>query len=124
MARRLDPNVYRLWVKEDGGLAGARFDAAIDAGNHTRMTINLGNPALSGDDADTTANELRTHLVVTGTAATGKGMFSFGDLLGSGMASDEGTRFIDDAVKAIEKVKADVSAGCATFLWPRSRIAG
>ena len=37
-------------------------------------------------------------------------MFSFGDLLGSGMASDQGERFVDVAVKAIEKVQADVSA--------------
>ena len=95
---------------QDGALTGARFDGAIDAGNHTRMTVNLANPALSANDADTPGNQLRTHLIVTGTDATGKGMFSFGDLLGSGMASDQGARFIDDAVKAIEKVQADVSA--------------
>ena len=106
----VDGAMYHVWM-DGGALMGARFDAAIDAGNHTRMTAGgLGNPALSGNNADTVGNELRTHLVVTGNDEMGKGMFSIGDLLGSGMASDEGDRFIDVAVKAIEKVQADVSA--------------
>ena len=50
------------------------------------------------------------YLVVTGDEDSGMGMFSFGDLLGSGMASDEGANFVYEAVKAIQKVEADVSA--------------
>ena len=114
----VDGAMYHVWM-DDGALMGARFDGAIDGGNHTRMTVGpkddddnvvIGNPSLSADDADTPGNELRTHLVVTGDEDTGMGMFSIGDLLGRGMASDEGARFIDEAVKAIEKVQADVSA--------------
>jgi len=90
---------------------GARFDAAIDGGNNTRMRVGgLGAPALSSNDSKTVANELRTHLIVTGNDTDGKGMFSFGDLLGSGMASDQGRGFVDVAVEKIEKVRADVSA--------------
>ena len=107
----VDGAMYHVWM-QDGMLMGARFDAAIDAGNHTRMKIGTigNNPALSANDADTPGNELRTHLVVTGNADKGMGMFSFGDLLGSGMASDEGSNFVYEAVKAIKKVEADVSA--------------
>ena len=105
-----DGALCRIWMG-DGGLAGARFDKAIDKGNHTRRKVGtLNNPSLSADDADTSGNELRTHLVVTGDNEKGKGMFSFGDLLGSGMASDEGKRFVNEAVKKIEKVQADVAA--------------
>ena len=95
---------------QDGALMGARFDAAIDPDTDHYMTNGLGIPVLSANDPDTAANELRTQLVVNFTAATGDGRFSMGDLLGSGMASDEGERFIDTAVKNIEKVKADVDA--------------
>ncbi len=96
---------------QDGALMGARFDNAIDAGNHTRMKIGMiSNPVLSANDADTPGNELRTHLVLTGDDEAGMGMFSFGNLLGSGMASDEGERFVDVAVRKIEKVQADVAA--------------
>ena len=47
---------------------------------------------------------------MTGDDSSGRGMFSFGDLLGSGMASSDGTGFVSDAVKSIEKVRADVAA--------------
>ena len=98
--------MYHVWM-DGGALMGARFDAAIDADTDYKVgTIKL--PTLSANDGDTPGNELRTHLVVTGDDA--KGMFSIGDLLGSGMASDQGANFIDEAVKAIEKVQADVSA--------------
>ena len=101
--------MYHVWMQDDA-LMGARFDAAIDAGNHTRMKIGLGNPVLSADDSDTPGNELRTHIILTGDDDNGKGMFSFADLLGSGMASDQGATFIDNAVEEIEKVQAYVSA--------------
>ena len=100
--------MYHVWM-DGGALMGARFDAAIDAGNHTRMKLGtIGNPELSANDADTVGNELRTHLVVLGD--DDQSMFSFGDLLGSGMASDEGANFVAAAVKAIEKVQADVAS--------------
>ena len=93
---------------QDGALMGARFDKAFDG--TTRMTIGLENPALSGNDPDTPGNELRTHLVLTHEDESGEGMFSMGALLGHGTASDEGARFVDEAVKAIEKVHGDVAA--------------
>ena len=96
---------------QDGALAGARFDAAIDTNTDYKtdgLTAPL--PYLSANDPDTAANELRTHLVVTGNAEDGMGMFSFSDLLGSGMASSEGERYVSDAVKSIEKVRSDVAA--------------
>ena len=90
-------------------MAGARFDKAFDGTTDMKVgSITL--PALSANDPDTAANELRTHLIITGSAADGEGMFSFGDLLGSGMATDEGDRFVDGAVGTIEKVRSDVAA--------------
>jgi len=89
---------------------GARFDAAIDADTDYKIgTIAL--PTLSANDPDMPGTELRSYLLVTSNADDeDMGMFSIGDLLGSGMASDEGANFVDVAVKAIEKVQADVSA--------------
>ena len=104
--------MYHVWM-QDGALMGARFDAAIDVSTD-RGTNNLSAaahlPVLSANDPDTPGNELRTHLVVTGDDDTGRGMFSMGALLGSGMASDEGGRFVDEAVEEIEGVRAYVSA--------------
>ena len=105
----VDGAMYHVWM-QDGALAGARFDAAIDPDTDHYTTNDLGIPRLSANDSATTANELRTHLVATGTEEAGEGMFSIGDLLGSGMASDEGANFVAEAVKAIEKVQADVAA--------------
>ncbi len=101
--------MYHVWM-EDGALMGARFDAAIDT-DTDRNTATLSElPFLSANDADTPGNELRTHLVATGSNADGRGMFSMGALLGSGMASDESKRFVDEAVEKIEGVQAYVSA--------------
>ena len=101
--------MYRLW-KQDGALAGARFDKAIDPDTDHYTTNMLGIPRLSANDPDTAANEAGAYLVATGNAESGEGMFSMGDLLGSGMASDEGANFVAEAVKSIGKVRADVAA--------------
>ena len=112
--------IDRLWM-QDGALMGARFDKAIDAGAHTDRKIgSITLPMFSANDPDTPGNELRTHIILTGNDDDGRGMFSFGDLLGSGMASDEGANFVDDAVKTIEKVQADVSALLALDTRPGS----
>ncbi len=115
---------YRLW-SQDGALAGARFDAAFDgntdftsrdlyAGNDADPVpadVNLASPALSANDADTAANELRTHIILTGSAVEGdEGMFSLGALLASGTATDQGDRFVDSAVEDISKVRSDVAS--------------
>ncbi len=92
---------------------GARFDKAIDTDTDhgtEDLTGNAGLPFLSANDPDTPGNELRTHLVVTGDDDAGRGMFLMGALLGSGMASDEGMRWVDKAVEEIEDVQAYVSA--------------
>ena len=99
---------YHVWM-DDGALMGARFDAAFD-GTTDYVNGDLTAPALSANDPDTPGNELRTHLILTGSAAEGEGMFSFGDLLGGGTATDEGDRFVSDAVEAIGKVRSDVTA--------------
>ncbi len=101
--------MYHVWM-DDGALMGARFDAAIDGDTDHYVTNGLGIPRLSANDPDTPGNELRTHLVATGDNESGEGMFSIAELLGYGMASDEGARFVDEAVETIEKVQADVSA--------------
>ena len=111
----VDGAMYHVWM-DDGMLMGARFDAAIDTDTdfvvgppeEEGMSINM--PTLSADDGETTANELRTYLVLTGDDDSGMGMFSVGDLLGSGMASDEGANFVYQAMKAIKEVETDVSA--------------
>ena len=104
----VDGAMYHVWM-EDGMLMGNRFDAAIDTTTN-RQTNSLAAPRLSANDPDTAANELRAYLVATGTEADGEGMFSMSQLLGYGMASDEGANFVSEAVEAIEKVRADVAA--------------
>ena len=106
--------ISRLWM-QGGMLMGARFDAAINGDTDDFRTsgtaTNLAIPVLSSNDPDTAANELRTHLIMTGSPAEGtEGMFSMSDLLGSGMASDEGSRFVDGAVDTVSKVRSDVAA--------------
>ena len=100
--------MYHVWM-QDETLMGARFDAAIDT-DTDRATNGLGIPFLSTNDTDTPGNELRTHLVATGSKDHGRGMFSMGALLGSGMASDESMTFVTEAVEEIEDVRAYVSA--------------
>ena len=104
----VDGEMYHVWMAA-GGLAGARFDASIN-GATDYETNEVGLPFLSSDDPDTPGNESQTHLVATGTDDTGRGMFSLGDLLGSGRASDAGMRFVAEAVEKIEKVQERVSA--------------
>ena len=105
----VDGAMYHIWM-QDGMLMGTRFDAAIDADTDHYVTNGLGIPRLSGNDPETTANETRAYLIATGTEDDGEGMFSIGDLLGYGMASDEGSNFVYKAVESIEKVRADVAA--------------
>ena len=105
----VDGAMYHIWMM-DGMLMGTRFDAAIDPDTDHYVTNGLPIPRLSANDPDTAANELRAYLITTGTEDTGEGMFSIGDLLGSGMASDEGSNFVYEAVKSIGKVRADVAA--------------
>jgi len=104
----VDGAMYHVWM-QDGMLMGARFDAAIDAGTN-RQTNGLGAPRLSANDPDMPGTELRSYLIATGTEDAGEGMFSMSDLLGSGMASDEGANFVYEAVKSIEKIRGDVAA--------------
>ncbi|MYC68868.1 MAG: hypothetical protein F4X12_21370 [Acidobacteriia bacterium] len=95
---------------QDGALIGAQFDAAFDTDTDMK-TGTIGLPVLSVNDPDTAANELRTHLIVTGSVAEdNEGMFSIGSLLGSGMATDEGPRYVAGAVETITKVRADVTS--------------
>ena len=105
----VDGAMYHVWM-QGGALMGARFDAAISADTDHFTTNGLGIPRLSANDSSTPGNELRTHLIATGDEDMGEGMFSIADLLGSGMASDEGANFVAEAVKSIEKVQADVAA--------------
>ena len=105
----VDGAMYHVWMM-DGALMGARFDKAIDGDTDYKVKLTSALPYLSANDSTTAANELRTHLVITGDNDSGMGMFSFGDLLGSGMASSEGKLFVDQAVTTIEKVRADVDA--------------
>ena len=96
---------------QDDALMGARFDKAIDPDTDEFTTNGLNIPRLSADDPDTAANELGTHLIVTGTVSDdNEAMFSISSLLGRGTASDEGANFVYEAVKSIEKVQADVTA--------------
>ena len=105
----VDGAMYHVWM-DDGMLMGARFDGAID-GDTDIVTGTIALPALSANDPDTPANELRTHLIVTGSAEAGdEGMFSLGSLLGGGIVTDEGTRFVEGAMDDIRKVHSDVES--------------
>lgn len=70
-------------------LMGARFGKANDPDTDYKVKLTSTLPCLSSNDFAKAPNDLRTHLVVTGDAESGMGMFSFGDLLGSGMASSK-----------------------------------
>ena len=109
--RAEDPNPF--WRQDGGMLAGARYDKAIVNATRHKTKVGLGsNPALSASDPDTVGNETRTHIILTGDATEegDEGMFSFGDLLGAGVASTDGKRFVDVAVEEITKVRSDVQA--------------
>ena len=102
--------INRFWM-QDGALAGARFDAAVDAGAHTdRKLGSIGLPALSANDPDTAANELKTHLILTGSADDGnEGMFSMESLLGGGTATDAGSGSVSD--KAVQTIQYQLFGG-------------
>lgn len=97
-------------VGADGGLVG---ELAVDAMNSRTViaTNGLADPALmSGDDPIGGVTGEGTHLILTGNAAAGEGMFSIATLQGTGMACDAGDRFVDRALEQIKKVRADVTA--------------
>ena len=117
----VDGAMYHVWMA-DGGLAGSRFGQAYKSKTYRSATedaigINdegLRRPVLSSDDPQTVANEQGTHLLMSGPPTTPtemeEGRFSFADLLGRGMASDSGERFVAEAVETIEKTRAEVAA--------------
>ncbi len=65
----VDGAMYHVW-SQDGALMGARFDGPIDT-TTDRKTGSIALPSLSANDADTAANELRTQLIITGSAVDG-----------------------------------------------------
>ena len=117
----VDGAMYHVWMA-DGGLAGSRFGQAYKSKTYRSATedaigINdagLRRPVLSADDPETVANEQGTHLLMSGPATTPtqmeEGRFSFADLLGRGMASDSGERFVAEAVETIERARAEIAA--------------
>ena len=117
----VDGAMYHVWMA-DGGLAGSRFGQAYKSKTYRSATedaigINdegLRRPVLSSDDPQTVANEQGTHLLMSGPPTTPtemeEGRFSFADLLGRGMASDSGERFVAEAVETIERARAEIAA--------------
>ena len=85
----------------DGGLAGARFDKAINGDTDFKVGNLAALPTLSADDKDTAANELRTEVNVAGES------FSLGDLLGSGTSSKQGKTFVAVAHDKISALRAN-----------------
>ncbi len=112
--------MYHVWMTDGGGLAGARFDQAYRSKTYRSATADgigdtaLRRPVLSSDDPQTVANEQGTHLLMSGPPTTPtqmeEGRFSFADLLGRGMASDSGERFVAEAVETIERARAEIAA--------------
>ncbi len=110
--------MYHVWMA-DGGLAGARFDAAIAAGTLDRTEGLMKDPGLSADDTKTVANEQRTHLTYRDAK------LSLGTLLGGALASAEGPKVIDEIAKQIRnsreliRTALDLPTGSASV---RNRI--
>ena len=114
--------MYHVWMTDGGGLAGARFDQAYQSKTYRSATADaigindagLRRPVLSSDDPQTVANEKGTHLLMSGPPTTPtqmeEGRFSFADLLGRGMASDSGERFVAEAVETIERARTEIAA--------------
>lgn len=73
-------------------------------------TNGLNDPTLiSGDDPIMGVIGEGTHLIITGNARSGEGMFSIGTLQSAGMACDKGDRFVERALDQIKRVRADVT---------------
>ena len=74
-------------------------------------TNGLDDPSLmSGEDPIRGVTGEGTHLIITGNANSGEGMFSIGTLQSAGTACDAGDRFVDRALQQIKKVRSDVTA--------------
>ncbi len=105
---RIDEDGAKYHVKMvDGMLVGTRFEEPIDTHTHFQ-TNGLSEPAISRDDPSTVESENGTHFTITGDVDVGEGTFPIGDLLGTGLASSEGVRFVDEAVETITKARSDV----------------
>ena len=118
-----DGSMYHIWMTEDGGLAGARVDAAQ---KHGRYNVAIGNTTLSVDnEADllaaqgydttkvktTVANELNTHLKVKDQ------YFSLDSLLGTGQASrvGAGTSIVSDALDEVRDLRQKAASTLDVF---------
>ena len=104
----VDGGMYHVWMV-DGGLAGARFDKAIDPQTDFKVGDVEKLPTLSAEDKDTAATELRTQLTIVGEK------FSMGDLLGSGSATVMGDGIVAKALKEMEDIRTDVEALLGVF---------
>ena len=101
----VDGALYHVWPTEDGGLAGARFDADIDTDtDYARGGIEAGDFRLSRDNSTTVANESRTKLEVLGVE------FPIGDLLDNGSASVQGDSLVGQALERLQKARSDAQA--------------
>ena len=102
---------YRITMM-DGMLSGVRLDnVSIDTDtDYATMGIRTGVPTISGDEDDTEAvNEAKTMLSVGGDS------YSFGDLLGDGVAMGMGTNFVAKAKSELETIRGQIEAVLLAF---------
>ena len=97
-----DGVLYPFWRQDDGMLAGARFDAAINGDTDFILGDLDAMPTLTADDEDTAGNELRTGLKVAGET------FPLAELLGAGTSTQDGDNFVAEARTELEKISAQV----------------
>ncbi len=98
-----DGVLYPFWRQDDGMLAGARFDKAINGDTDYKRGDLDDPPALTADDEDTAGSELRTGLTVAGET------FPLSDLLGAGTSTQDGDNFVAEARTDVEKISAQVA---------------
>ena len=99
----LDGVLYSFWAQDDGMLAGARFDAAINGDSDFIRGDLDAMPTLTADDEETAGSELRTGLKVAGET------FPLSELLGAGTSTQVGDNFVDKARGKLEKIRDQVA---------------
>ena len=107
---------YRV-VMMDGMLAGTRLDNVAIDGDTDFVTAGIHDgklkavfPTIPGDEDDTEdVNEAKTMLKVGGD------LYSFGDLLGDGMATGTGDNFVAKAKEELEGIRAQIAAVIEVF---------
>ncbi len=96
---------YQVWLS-DGKLIGAQFQTAAwdETTAYFVGDVTIDNFGFVGDDSSTPQNEERTGIVVDGD------VYSYGDLVSSGVATALGNNFVTEARQDLEEIRGKIGA--------------